>query len=47
VNAARVCKLRNGLLKSASISSFFNCQRRNKDHIALVNCRGVKFLKLR
>jgi hypothetical protein len=26
---------------------FFNCQRRNKDHCALVNCRGVEFLKLK
>ncbi len=46
MNAAWVCKLRNGV-KNASISSFFNCQMRNKDHSALVKSRGVEFLKLR
>ncbi len=31
-----------------SISSFFNCQRRNNwDHCALVSCGGVEFLKLK
>jgi hypothetical protein len=43
INATRVCKLR----KNASISSFFDRQRRNKDHSALVNCGGIEFLKLR
>jgi hypothetical protein len=42
VNAARVCKLRSGV-KKASISSFFNGQKRNKDHSALVNCGGMSF----
>jgi hypothetical protein len=36
MNAASVCKLRNGV--NASISSFFTGQRRNKDHSTLVNC---------
>jgi hypothetical protein len=45
VNAAHVCKLHNGVKKT--ISSFFDCQRRNKDQSALVNCGGVEFLKLR
>jgi hypothetical protein len=31
MNAARVCKLRTGVKKNASISSFFTGQRRNKD----------------
>jgi hypothetical protein len=44
VNAARVCKLRNDV-KKTPISSFFNGQRRHKDHSALVNCG--EFLKLR
>jgi hypothetical protein len=35
------------VLKNASISSFFDCQRRNKDQSTLVNCGGVEFLKLR
>ncbi len=35
----RFCKV----AQNASISSFFNCQRRNKDHGALVNCGGVEF----
>jgi hypothetical protein len=30
MNAARVCKLRNGVKKNASISSFFNGQRWTK-----------------
>jgi hypothetical protein len=47
INAARVCKLRNVVLKKASISSFSTVQRRNKDHSALVNCEGIEFLKLR
>jgi hypothetical protein len=25
MNAVRICKMRNGLSKTASISSFFNC----------------------
>ncbi len=41
VNAARVCKLHY-----ATISPFFNGQRRNKDHSALVNCWGIKFWSL-
>ena len=47
MNAARVCKLRNGVKKNASISSFFTGQRRNQDQSALVNCGGIEFLKLR
>ncbi len=47
MNAARFCKLRNGVKQNASISSFFNGQRRNNDHSTLVNCGGIKFLKLR
>ncbi len=31
----------------ASISSFSNCHRLNKDHYALGNCRGVEFSKFR
>ncbi len=31
--------------KGTVLSSFFNCQRRNKDHCALINCGGVEFLK--
>jgi hypothetical protein len=42
MNAALVCKLRNGV-KKTSISSFFTGQRRNKDHSALVNCGGMSF----
>jgi hypothetical protein len=30
MNAARVCKMRNGVSKRPSMSSFFNCQRRNE-----------------
>jgi hypothetical protein len=30
MNAARVCKMRNGVSKTPSMSSFFNCQRRNE-----------------
>jgi hypothetical protein len=47
INAACVCKLRNCVKKNASISYFFTGQRPNKDHSALVNCGGIKFLKLR
>ncbi len=47
MKAARVCKLRNGVKKNASISSFFTGQRRNKEDSALVNCGGIEFLKLR
>jgi hypothetical protein len=47
MNAAHVCKLRNGVNKTPQFLFFFNCQRRNKDHSALVNCGGVEFLKLR
>ncbi len=47
MNAAYVCKLRTGVKKNASISSFFTGQRQNKDHSALVNCGGIEFLKLR
>jgi hypothetical protein len=46
MNAPRICKLRNGVHKNASISSFFNCQRQNKDHCALVNYGEVEFLSL-
>jgi hypothetical protein len=42
MNAAHVCKLRNGVKKNASISSFFTGQWRNKDHSALVNCGGIE-----
>jgi hypothetical protein len=45
MNAARVCKLRNGVKKNTSISSFFTGQRRNKDHSALVNCGGIEFFE--
>jgi hypothetical protein len=47
MNAARDCKLRNGVKKNASIFSFFTGQRQNKDHSTLVNCGGIEFLKLR
>jgi hypothetical protein len=30
MNSARVCKMRNGVSKTPSMSSFFNCQRRNE-----------------
>ncbi len=30
MNAARVCKMRNDVSKTPSMSSFFNCQRRNE-----------------
>jgi hypothetical protein len=30
INAARICKMRNGVSKTPSMSSFFNCQRRNE-----------------
>jgi hypothetical protein len=30
MNAARVCKMRNGVSKTPSMSSFFNCQKRNE-----------------
>jgi hypothetical protein len=30
MNAARVCKMRNGISKTPSMSSFFNCHRRNE-----------------
>ena len=30
MNAPRICKMRNGVSKTPSISSFFNCQRRNE-----------------
>jgi hypothetical protein len=30
MNPARVCKMRNGVSKTPSMSSFFNCQRWNK-----------------
>jgi hypothetical protein len=43
MNAARVCKLRNGVKKNASISYFFNDQRRNKDHSALSIAEGSSF----
>jgi hypothetical protein len=33
--------------QNASISSFSNCQRRNKDHCALAYCGGVVYPKLR
>jgi hypothetical protein len=46
MNAARVCKLRNGVKKTPQFL-FFTGQRRNKYHIALVNCGGIEFLKLR
>jgi hypothetical protein len=43
VNAARVCKMRNGVSKTPSMSSFFNCQRRNEYSLQLsklkYNCK--------
>jgi hypothetical protein len=42
MNALPICKMRNAVNKTPLISSFFNCQRRKKDH-----CGGVEFLKLR
>ncbi len=30
MNSACVCKIRNGFSKTPSMSSFFNCQRRNE-----------------
>jgi hypothetical protein len=30
MNASRVCKMRNGVSKTPSVPSFFNCQRRNE-----------------
>jgi hypothetical protein len=30
MNAALVCKMRNGVSKTSSMSYFFNCQRRNE-----------------
>jgi hypothetical protein len=30
MNAARVCKMRNDVSKTPSITSFFNCPRRNE-----------------
>ncbi len=47
MNAACVCKLRNGVYKTPQFLLFFNGQRRNKDHSALVSCGGIEFLKLR
>ncbi len=38
MNAARVCKLHNGVKKTPQFLLFFIGQRRNKDHIAHVNC---------
>ncbi len=35
MNAARVCKMRNGVSKTPSMSSFFNCQRRNEYSLQL------------
>ncbi len=46
MNAALVCKLRKSVQKPLNFF-FFTGQRRNKDHSALVNCGGIKFLKLR
>jgi hypothetical protein len=47
MNAAPVCKLRNGVEKTAQFLLFFTGQQQTKDHSALVNCGGIKFLKLR
>jgi hypothetical protein len=44
-DAARLCKLRNGVKKNSSVSYFFNGQRRNKDHSTLVHC-GIELLNL-
>ncbi len=30
MNAALICKMRNGVSKTPSMSSFFNCQKRNE-----------------
>ncbi len=46
-NDERVSKLRNGVTKRLNFFFFFNGQRQNKDHSALVNCGGIKILKLR
>jgi hypothetical protein len=42
MKAACVCKLRNGVNKTPL---FFQWQRRNKDHSALVNCGGIEFFE--
>jgi hypothetical protein len=44
-DAARVCKLLKSVFKKTP-QFFFTGQRRNKDHSALVNCRGIKFRSL-
>ncbi len=36
MNAAGVCKMRSGVIKTPSMSSFFNCQRRNEIFSAAV-----------
>jgi hypothetical protein len=35
MNAARVCKMCNGVSKTPSMSSFFNCQRQNEYSLQL------------
>ncbi len=48
MNAARVCKLCNGVKKTPQFLLFSQAKgEKNKDHSALVNCRGIEFLKLR
>ncbi len=46
INDARVCQMCNGVKKRFNFF-FFHCKRQNKDHIALVNCGGIEFFKLR
>jgi hypothetical protein len=46
MNAARICKLRNGV-KKRLIFCFFHRPMWNKDHSALVYCGGIEILNLR
>jgi hypothetical protein len=41
MNASRFCKMCNGVSKTPSMSSFFNCQRRNEYSSQLYNCSTI------
>ncbi len=49
MNAARICKMRNGVSKTPSISSFFKCQRRRKTiaHLSIAEGRSFWSLDMR
>ncbi len=46
MNAASVCKLRNGVQNTPQFLLFV-WPKAEKNHSALVNCGGVEFLRLR